>query len=112
MTFTHLLQPGSDHDSVSFDFQEDSDHASQWQATFDKTVAAYKRNLSQHGTGLLADFYLYDEDHYVYDAATKWVYETDNDKDYFTNASRLATILNELRHGNCTCLWLLRLPIC
>ncbi len=87
MTFAPLLQPNVSHHFVLSGFQEDSGHASQWQATFDKTVAAYKRNLSQRGTGLLADFYVYDEGNNVYNAAPGWVLETGNDGEYNTNAS-------------------------
>ncbi len=68
--------------------QEDTAHADQWKATFEKTVAAYQRNLSQHKTGLVADFYKYDEHYNVYDASTEQVLEKPNDKDYNTNASR------------------------
>ena len=57
--------------------QEDADNAGQWKATFEKTVAAYQRNLDQHPTGLLADFYMYDESHKVYNAATGRVHEKD-----------------------------------
>lgn len=55
--------------------QEDTAHADQWKATFEKTVAAYQRNLSQHKTGLVADFYKYDEHYNVYDASTEQVLE-------------------------------------
>lgn len=46
-------------------------------------VAAYQRNCSQHPTGLLADFYIYDESARVYNAASGKVMETDNDRLYF-----------------------------
>ncbi|EIE21763.1 Six-hairpin glycosidase [Coccomyxa subellipsoidea C-169] len=76
--------------------KEDSAHADKWQATFDKTVAAYERNRTQHPTGLLADFYVYDESAKVYNASTRFVLENNrddpsnsHDKDYFTNASRI-----------------------
>ena len=70
--------------------QEDTANASQWRATFEKTVAAYQRNLSQHPTGLLADFYVYDESAKVYNAAPGWVHETDKDGAYWMNACRCA----------------------
>ena len=70
--------------------QEDKANASRWRATFEKTVAAYQRNLSQHPTGLLADFYIYDEKHMVYNAADGWVHETGNDGAYWMNACRCA----------------------
>ena len=86
---------------ASFQIQFQTQEDSAWQATFDKTVAAYERNRSQHPTLLLADFYVFDESAKVYNASTGFVLENNrddpsnsHDKDYFTNASRCAKLLN------------------
>ncbi len=81
--------------------QEDADNAGQWKATFEKTVAAYQRNLDQHPTGLLADFYMYDESHKVYNAATGRVHEKETDGSYWFNACRFAHYSMPTRMPHC-----------
>ena len=56
-------------------------------------VAAHQRDCSQHPTGLLADFYIYDESAKVHNAVSGYVLETVKDRFYFTKACRCAVSL-------------------
>ncbi|CAL5226006.1 g8809 [Coccomyxa viridis] len=89
--YNRLISRSSDWMPAHFKLfeQEDADNAGQWKATFEKTNAAYQRNLDQHPTGLLADFYMYDESHKVYNAATGRVHEKETDGSYWFNACRV-----------------------